>query len=64
VDYHLRWPLIHTFAGKHSTKVHQIISSYGKTPKVMLDFNGKLRQLASFLTPNEVNHRSRGFSKS
>jgi len=64
VDYHLRWSLIHTLAGKHTTKVHKIISSYGKTPKIMLESNGKLHQLASFLTPNEVNHRSRGFSKS
>jgi retron-type reverse transcriptase len=64
VDYHLRWSLIHTLAGKHTTKVHKIISSYGKTPKIMLESNGKLHELASFLTPNEVNHRFRGFSKS
>ena len=64
MDYHLRWSLIHTLAGKHTTKVHKIISSYGKTPKIMLENNGKLHELASFLTPNEVNHRSRGFSKS
>ena len=30
----------------------------------MLDVNGKLHELASFPTPNEVNHRTRGFSKS
>ena len=64
VDYHLRWSLIHTLAGKHTTKVHQIISSYGKSPKVMLESNGKTHELASFLTPNEVNHRTRGFTKS
>lgn len=63
VDYHLRWSLIHTLAGKHTTKVHQIISSYGKSPKVMLEVNGKFHELASFPTPNEVNHRIRGFSK-
>ena len=64
VDYHLRWSLIHTLAGKHTTKVHQIISSYGKSPKVMLESNGKTHELASFLTPNDVNHRTRGFTKS
>lgn len=64
VDYHLRWSLIHTLAGKHTTKIHQIISLYGKSPKVVLEFNGKIHELASFLTPNEINHRTRGFTKS
>ena len=64
VDYHLRWSLIHTLAGKHTSKVHQIISSYGKSPKVELESNGKVHELASFLTHNEVNHRTRGFTKS
>lgn len=64
VDYHLRWSLIHTLAGKHTTKVHQIISSYGKSLKVVLESNGKTHELASFLTPNEINHRTRGFTKS
>ena len=64
VDYHLRWSLIHTLAGKHTTKVHQIISSYGKSPKVVLESNGKTHELASFPSPNEINHRTRGFTKS
>jgi len=64
VDYHLRWSLIHTLAGKHTTKVHKIISSYGKSPKIVLEFDGKTKELASFLTPNEINHRIRGFTKS
>jgi hypothetical protein len=64
VDYHLRWSLIHTLAGKHTSKVHQIISSYGKSPKVELESDGKVHELASFLTPNQVNHRTRGFTKS
>lgn len=64
VDYHLRWSLIHTLAGKHTSKVHHIISSYGKSPKVELESNGKIHELASFLTHNEVNHRTRGFTKS
>ena len=64
VDYHLRWSLIHTLAGKHTTKVHQIISSYGKSPKIVLESNGKSHELASFLTPNDVNHRTQGFTKS
>jgi len=64
VDYHLRWSLIHTLAGKHTTKVSQIIMSYGKSPKITLESNGKFNELASFPTSNEVNHRSGGFSKS
>lgn len=64
VDYHLRWSLIHTLAGKHTSKVHKIISAYGKSPKVELESNGKIHELASFLTHNEVNHRTRGFTKS
>ena len=33
VDYHMRWSLIHTLAGKHK-KIHQIIKQYGKTQKL------------------------------
>ena len=58
-DYHLRWSLLHTLAGKHTTKVHEIIKSYGKTPKVELESNGKFHELASFLTPNNINPYSR-----
>ena len=65
VNYHMRWSLIHTLAGKHKKKVHQIIKIYGKAPKVVLEgVNGKDKVLAAFLTENEVNHRSRGFTKS
>ena len=64
VDYNLRWSLIHTLAGKHTTKVHQIISSYGKSPKIVLESNVKTHELAFFPTPNDVNHRTRGFTKS
>jgi hypothetical protein len=62
VDYHIRWSLIHTLAAKYSSKVHKIISKFGKTPKVVLVMEGnKERVLAQFLTPNDVNHRPRGF---
>ena len=65
VDYHMRWSLIHTLAGKYKKKVHQIIKQYGKTPKVVLkNQKGESKNLSVFLTPNEVNHRSRGFTKS
>ena len=65
VDYHMRWSLIHTLAGKHKKKVHQIIKQYGKTPKVVLENQeGKSKTLSTFLTPNDVNHRIRGFNKS
>lgn len=63
VDYHLRWSLIHTLAGKHKKKTQQIIFSYGKTPKVVLEGSPD-KILAVFLTSNEINHRSRGFTKS
>jgi hypothetical protein len=65
VDYHMRWSLIHTLAGKHKKKVYQIIKIYGKTPKVVLEgTDRKDKVLAAFLTNNEVNHRSRGFINS
>ncbi len=65
VDYHMRWSLIHTLAGKYKKKVHQIIKIYGKAPKVVLKGkDGKNKVLAAFLTSNEVNHRSRGFISS
>lgn len=61
-DYHLRWSLIHTLAGKHKLKVHEVISKYGKTPKIVLeDRNKKEHILAKFLSSNEINHKPRGF---
>ena len=63
-DYHIRWSLIHTLAGKHKKKVHQIIKKYGKAPKVVLeDRSGNDKVLAAFLTHSEINNRSRGFNK-
>jgi len=65
VDYHIRWSLLHTLAGKYKKKVYQIIKQFGKTPKVVLkNQEGKSKILSAFLTPNEINHRSRGFTKS
>jgi Type II intron maturase len=62
VDYHMRWSLIHTLAAKYSSKVHKIISRFGRTPKVVLVLEeNKERVLAEFLTSNDVNHRTRGF---
>ena len=61
VNYHLRWSLIHTLAAKYSTKVHKVIAKYGKTPKVKLVEAKKEKTLAEFLTPNDINNRSRGF---
>ena len=64
-DYHIRWSLIHTLAGKHKKKVHQIIKKYSKAPKVVWEDNsGKDNVLAAFLTHTEINNRSRGFNKS
>jgi hypothetical protein len=63
VDYHMRWSLLHTLAGKYKKKVHYIIKRYGKTPKIVLENSGKAKIPSSFLTPNEINHRSRGFNK-
>jgi retron-type reverse transcriptase len=64
VNYHMRWSLIHTLAGKYKKKAYQIIRIYGKTPKIVLEVKGKDKVLASFLTENEVNNRVRGFTKS
>ena len=64
VNYHMRWSLIHTLAGKYKKKVYEIIRIYGKTPKIVLEVKGKDKVLASFLTENEVNNRARGFTKS
>lgn len=64
VDYHMRWSLLHTLAGKYKKKVYQIIKQYGKTPKVVLENQeGKSKILSVFLTPNEINHRSKRFTK-
>ena len=63
VDYHLRWSLLHTLAGKHTTTVHRIISTYGKTPVIKLKKEGKEYTIATFLNSNDINHRSRGFTK-
>ena len=65
LDEHQSWSLLHTLAGKHTTKVHEINRLYGKTPKIELESNGKVHELASFsYIPNDINHRSRGFTKS
>jgi hypothetical protein len=64
VDYHMRWSLIHTLAGKQLKKVHQIIAKFGKTPKLTIDKDGKLVTLSQFLTPNDINHRTKGYTTS
>lgn len=62
VDYHMRWSLLHTLAAKYSTRVHKIINKFGKTPKVILALEeSKELVLAEFLSPNDINHRTRGF---
>ena len=61
VDYHFRWSLLHTLAGKYKSKVRETIKKYGKTPKVVMRDDKKELILASFLTPNEINHRNKGF---
>jgi len=63
VGYHLRWSLIHTLAGKHTMKVHEIMSFYGKSPKVVLILDGKSHELASYPTPNDIYHRPSNFLK-
>jgi len=61
VDYHMRWSLIHTLAGKHLKKVHQIISQYGKSPEIKVLHKDKLETLVKFLTPSDINNRKKGF---
>lgn len=63
INYHLRWSLIHTLAGKHKKKIHEIISLYGKTPKIAINtHNNKYDKVAFFLSPNAINQISRGYS--
>jgi len=62
VDYHMRWSLLHTLAGKHLKKVYQIIDEYGKTPKFVINKKGNPNTLSQFLTPNDVNHKVKGFT--
>jgi retron-type reverse transcriptase len=63
VDYHLRWSLIHTLAGKHKLKTHEVISRYGKTPGIETRIAGnKMIKLSSFLSPDAINCMTRGFS--
>lgn len=53
----MRWSLIHTLAGKYKSKVHKIISKFGKTPQVLIkDKNENIRRICSFLTPEEIQH--------
>jgi Type II intron maturase/Reverse transcriptase (RNA-dependent DNA polymerase) len=64
VDYHVRWSLLHTLAAKYSSKVHKIISKFGKSPKVVVaTVENKRQVLAEFLTSNDINHRTRRFLK-
>jgi retron-type reverse transcriptase len=64
VDYQMRYSLIHTLAGKHKKKVHEIIQEYGKTPSVHVPGknSGEMYKLTGFLTPAEIQQKKRGFS--
>jgi hypothetical protein len=64
VDYHVRWSLLHTLTAKYSSKVHKIISKFGKSPKVVVTtIENKRQVLAEFLTPNDINYKTRRFLK-
>lgn len=67
VDYHMRWSLIHTLAGKHLKKVWEIIKLYGKTPTISIEMKNSgglalFKILTSFLTSNNIKHRKRKFT--
>lgn len=64
VDYQMRYSLIHTLAGKHKKKVHEIIQEYGKTPSVYISGkkSGEMQKLTGFLTAAEIQQKERGFS--
>jgi retron-type reverse transcriptase len=64
VDYQMRYSLIHTLAGKHKKKVHEIIQEYGKTPSVHISGkkSGEMQKLTGFLTAAEIQQKERGFS--
>lgn len=58
VNYQMRWSLIYTLAGKHVQKSYVIIRKYGKSPTVIVcNEKGEKQILATFLTPNNINHR-------
>ena len=59
VNYHLRWSAIHTLSKKHKSSSHQIIKKYGKN--LVVTHNGK--NLASFLSPEEIKRFQKGFSE-
>jgi len=64
VDYHMRYSLIHTLAGKHTKKVHEIIEQYGITPSVHIPSgrSGETYKLSGYLTSAEIQQKTRGFS--
>ena len=62
IDYHMRWSLVHTLAGKHKKKVWEIIEVYGKTPALYVRTKTGHRCITSFLTPNEIHHMPRKFN--
>lgn len=61
MDFHLRWSLIHTLAGKHKKKVSFIIQQYGKTPKIILKKKNRNKNLITFLLPNQIYQINQGF---
>jgi hypothetical protein len=61
INYHLRWSLIHTLAGKHKKKVYFIIQRYGKTPKINIKKKYVNKNIISFLLPNQIYQINRGF---
>ena len=55
---------MHTLTAKYSLKVYNIISRFGRSPKIAVStVKNKKQVLAEFLTPSDINDRTRRFLK-
>jgi hypothetical protein len=61
INYHLRWSLIYTLAGKHKKKIHEIIAIYSYTPRIVFVGKCKTKLQVKFLSPNEISHTTTSF---
>jgi hypothetical protein len=64
VDYQLRWSLLLTLTAKYSSKVHNIIRKFSKSPKITVaTIENKTQVLVEFLNSSDINNRTRKFLK-
>jgi hypothetical protein len=53
--------LLATLGHKHKGSISKAIKSYGKSPKIELSQNGKLKTLVQFISEQEVAQTTRKF---